>query len=798
VSGGTPSLPNHDSAQFSDSAHPFSTGRLAPPKAGENSGEFEIYRAIFDSLPASFAVIDRSGKILEANAAWKQYTGTNPLFVANFGIGQNYLDLAQQVTADYVDSAEAIVQGIRRVLAGERPDFTYEYIYSVPGIRRWYRLRTTPFRSNQGPGALVIYTDITKRGEAETSLRHAEAKYRSIFENATEGIFQTSAGGRYISANPMLARIYGYESPEELINSIHSIAQQLYVNPQRREEFVRILKEKDVVFQFESAIYRKDGQIIWIWENARAVRDDDGQLLYYEGTVEDITALKEAQERIRNQAALLDKASDAIVVQDLQHHIQYWNQSAERIYGWAAADVLGKDALALIYQDTSVLQKAMHQALVQGSWYGEIKQWRKDGATLLMETSLTLVRNAQNEPMSILSINTDITVKKQLEEQIVHSQRLESIGTLAGGIAHDINNILTIITGNAVLGRNSLPANHPIQRNLSAIESATTRAAGVVRQILTFSRRQDTEKRIIDLGPVVQEAIHFLRTTLSPKIEIRSDFAETMPPILADATQIHQIVMNLGTNAAHAMQTQGGRLEFRLRVVSLDAAQAFLMENLRAGKYVQLAISDTGCGMDRETVRRIFEPFFTTKKPGEGTGLGLAVVHGIVKNYEGALTVTSELGKGTVFNLYFPALDAIAEPLRTIAPEQQDGGGRNIMYVDDEADIVAITTQDLQNHGYAVTGFTLPHEALETFYANPFYFDAAVLDISMPKMDGLELARQLLARRPDFPIVIASGFIRPEDHERVRRLGIKKLLEKPSTVSNVGASLAELFKELSR
>jgi PAS domain S-box-containing protein len=783
--------------QFSDSAHPFAAGKLANPSSGENSGDFDIYRAIFDSLPASFAVIDGTGQILEANATWKQFTGANPLFVSNFGIGQNYFDLAGQVATEYVPCAEAIVQGIRQVMAGEQPDFTYEYVYSPPSGRRWFRFRATPFHSNRGHGALVIYTDITKRGEAETSLRQTELKYRSIFENATEGIFQTSLEGRYISANPMLARIYGYDSPEELINSIQNIAQQLYVNPKRREDFIQMLKEKGVVFQFESAVYHKDGHVIWISENARAVNDDNGELQYYEGTVEDITALKQAQEHIRSQAALLDKASDAIIVQDLQHHIQYWNQSAERIYGWAAADILGKNALGLIYRDIPAFQKALQEVLARGSWYGGIKQMRKDGATILMETSLTLVRNAQNEPASILAINTDVTVKRHLEDQLVHSQRLESIGTLAGGIAHDFNNILTIISGNASLGRASVPNNHPVQRHLTAIESATSRAAGVVRQILTFSRRQDTEQRIIELAPVVQEAIHFLRTTLSPKIEIRSEFAEPLPPILADATQIHQIVMNLGTNAAHAMSSHGGRLEFRVREVRLDATQASLVENLRAGNYVQMAITDTGCGMDQQTARHIFEPFFTTKKPGEGTGLGLAVVHGIVKNHNGAITVASEPGQGTVFHLYFPALDAIAAPLIPAALEHHNGGGRNILYVDDEEEIVAIAKLDLQNQGYQVTGFTLPHAALSAFYANPFYFDAAVLDISMPRMDGLELARRLLAQRPGFPIVMVSGFIRPEDHERVRSLGIKKLLEKPGTVAKVGASLTQLFKEIS-
>jgi len=289
--------------------------------------------------------------------------------------------------------------------------------------------------------------------------------------------------------------------------------------------------------------------------------------------------------------------------------------------------------------------------------------------------------------------------------------------------------------------------------------------------------------------------MQFLRTTLPPKIEIHSEFADPLPSILADATQIHQIIMNLGTNAAHAMHEQGGQLEFRLQRVLLDAARASLVENLHAGYYVQLMISDTGCGMNQETLRRIFEPFFTTKKAGEGTGLGLAVVHGIVKNHDGAITVISEPGRGTIFNLYFPALDAEADPTTAAPLEKHNGQGRCILYVDDEEDIMAIARQDLQNHGYQVTGFTAPHDALQAFGSNPFSFDAAVIDISMPRMDGPELARQLLALRPNFPIIMVSGFIRPEDHKKVRELGIKHLLEKPGTVTKIGASLAQLLKE---
>ncbi len=643
---------------------------------------------------------------------------------------------------------------------------------------------------------MLLYTDITKRGEAMESLRHAESKYRSIFENATEGIYQTSLAGQYLVVNPMLAKIYGYDSGEELIRSICDIGQQLYVHPGRREEFIQVLEEKDLVYQFESAIRRKDGNIIWISENARAVRDAQGDLLYYEGTVVDITDLKQAEEQIRNQAALLDKAHDAIMVQDLQHQIQYWNKSAERIYGWASAEVAGKDAGELLHLDRPAFERALAVALAEGGWFCEFKHRRKDGSVVTVESTLTLVRDAAGQPKSILAINIDATARKNLEKQVIHSQRMDSLGTLAGGIAHDFNNILAIISGFAQMGRVSVPPGHPAQRSLAAIESATQRAAGVVRQILTFSRRQETERRVTELPPVVKEAVGFLRTTLPSKIEIVSVSQPAIPPIFADATQIHQIIINLGTNAAHAMRDRGGRLEIRLEVVEFDSVQAKSTVSLPAGRYVRLVISDTGSGMDAQTLQHIFEPFFTTKARGEGSGLGLAVVHGIVKNHDGAIEVSSELGKGTVFHLYFPALEAAPNQVKRRELKDVSGQGRRILYVDDEEDLVMLTKLDLQARGYLVTGYNLPEEALAAFRAAPDQFDAAVVDMSMPKLEGTELCRQMLGLRPELPIIVVSGFFRPEDVEKVRAAGVTKMVEKPHTITLLGGTLDQLFKEI--
>jgi PAS domain S-box-containing protein len=554
-----------------------------------------------------------------------------------------------------------------------------------------------------------------------------------------------------------------------------------------------VLAEKGLVYKFESAIFRKDGKIIWISENARAMRDESGTVLYYEGTVEDITELKQAEERIRSQAALLDMARDAIMVQDLLHRVEYWNPSAARIYGWSAAEVLGQNAAGLIYRDPTQFNRALAVVLEKGGWSGEMKQARKDGTEVIVETSWTLVRDARGQPRSILAINTDVTERKRLENQVAHTQRMESIGTLAGGIAHDFNNILSIITGYAALGRTTVPSDHVMQRSLAAVERAVERAQGVVRQILTFSRQKEPERSVIAVAPVVQEALQFLRSTLPAKIEIVSEFADDLPPILADATQLHQIIMNLGTNAAHAMRGHAGRLEVRVSSVNFEGSQGGFAASLRTGRYVRLMISDNGCGMDSRTLQRIFEPFFTTKNLGEGTGLGLAVVHGIVKNHDGAITVNSEVGKGTVFHLYFPALEAPEEKPKPALAEAPSGHGRRVLYVDDEPGIVEVTTLNLQTRGFAACGFQFPEEALEAFRADPGKFDAAVVDLSMPRMEGPELARQMLVARPGLPIVVVSGYLRADDQEKLRKLGITHVLEKPFSVTKLSAVLEQLL-----
>jgi PAS domain S-box-containing protein len=388
----------------------------------------------------------------------------------------------------------------------------------------------------------------------------------------------------------------------------------------------------------------------------------------------------------------------------------------------------------------------------------------------------------------------DITERKQAEASQSHTQKLESLGTLAGGIAHDFNNILMAITGYTALASADLAPDHPVQRSLSEIAKAGGRATDLVRRILTFSRPGELERKSIDLRSVIEEALQLVRATLPATIQFRTAFAPNVPAVLADSSQVHQIIVNLATNAAHAIGAKSdGTIELHLDTVQLTAGAPAPAPNLPAGTYVRLFVRDNGCGMDRTTLERIFDPFFTTKGVGKGTGLGLAVVHGIMKNHNGGVAVLSEPGAGSTFQLFFPAagsaISTAQEAPSLIVRERTE----NVLYVDDEEALVILATRTLEHLGYKVTGQTDPVDAIELFRSNPQAYDVVVTDLAMPGLSGFDLSSQVLAIRPDIPIVMTSGYVRPEDQERALNMGLRDLILKPDTVAQLGRTLDRVF-----
>jgi PAS domain S-box-containing protein len=511
------------------------------------------------------------------------------------------------------------------------------------------------------------------------------------------------------------------------------------------------------------------------------------------GTVHDVTERREAEARIAGQAALLDRAKDAIILRGIDDVVRFWNAGAERLYGWTRAEAVGRSIVELLYRDTRAYAEARRQVAERGEWSGEIKQWTKSGRELIAECSWTLMRDAQGRPEAVLAINSDVTERKRLQAEVALAQRMDSLGTLAGGIAHDFNNLLSAIIGHLGLAARELPPDHRTRGRLETVRAAADRATDLVRQILTFSRRQAPQRVPTRLQPIVEEALKLLRSTLPAMIEIRTRLEPEACDVLADPSQIHQVVMNLGTNAAHAMGSHG-LLEVRLARVTLSEKLAGIAGEVPPGRYMRLTLTDNGCGMDEATVPRIFDPFFTTKEAGRGTGLGLSVVLGIVKDHGGIIRVTSGRDQGSTFEIHLPEAAAATAPARR-APPLHDlrGRGERVFIVDDEAAVVAFLSETLSGLGYEVSGFTDPREALSAFAAAPAGVDALVSDYAMPGMTGTELARACRRLRPALPIFMTSGYLRPEEAEEARLAGVQAVLQKPDFIEELARVLVEWF-----
>ncbi|MDB6130796.1 MAG: hypothetical protein JWM04_1903 [Verrucomicrobiales bacterium] len=501
-------------------------------------------------------------------------------------------------------------------------------------------------------------------------------------------------------------------------------------------------------------------------------------------------ALCESEARFRQ---VVENINEVFWMTDVgKNQMLYISPAYEKIWGRTCESLFqsSRNWVDAIYpDDREKVVAAMLTKQIRGAYDETYRIMRSDGSIRWIHDKAFPIRDQTGQVYRVVGIAEDVTELRQMETQFLQAQKMEAIGTLAGGIAHDLNNILAAINGYTELSLMTLKENPDVREHLGAVLRASSRATDLVRQILTFSRQQRLERRPVQLGPVVVETLKLLRASIPSTIEFDTTFATDAPTVLADATQIHQILMNLGTNAWHAMKDRTGRLQVKLEKCMVDAAIAAAQPRLRPGLYARISVSDTGCGMDPATLRRIFEPFFTTKPPGEGTGLGLAVVHGIMDSHDGAVTVYSQPGEGTIFHLYFPAHDGEATLAATEPASVSRGHGERVLFVDDEELLVRLARKTLAALGYQVEVATQPEAALAMVRADPQRFALVLTDLTMPGMTGLQLASQLLQIRPGLPIILMTGYSASLTPERVQAAGIRQLILKPMTIHSLSSAV---------
>lgn len=654
----------------------------------------------------------------------------------------------------------------------------------------WVHVRTYP----SPQGLAVYFRDSTQDRRVADALRESEERFRLLIEGVTDyAIFLLDGAGAVASWNQGAERIFGYAAIDA-IGSSHVGLFPFDTGTAAGPNALLAQAHATGTAKTEGWCQRKDGSRFWGSVVVTALRDESGGLRGFSTITRDISERRAAEEKLAQQAALLDQASDAILVHDMKLVVQFWSKGAERLYGWTATQACGAKMDALIYASDEAFQTAMRALLRDGWWSGELEQQTRAGAAIIVHARWTLLRDASGRPESVLVINSDVTEQKRKEAQFYRMQRLESIGTLAGGIAHDLNNLLSPITMSVGLLQQA-PLPERDRRLVEAIEFSARRGANLVRQILSFARGLEGEHVALDVRRIISEVQAIIADTFPKNIAMEIDVAPDAGTVTGDSTQLCQVLLNLCVNARDAMPT-GGRMRITVREEQIDEQYAAGVRGASAGKFVVISVQDTGCGISRETLNRLFEPFFTTKEAGRGTGLGLATAHGITKAHGGFISVATEVGRGSEFRVHLPAagngpsLPPAEVPTHTLPR----GDGEWILVVDDEAPIRLTTRQVLEGAGYKVLLAEDGAEAIALLARERDRLGLVITDLMMPVMDGAALVAAVRRLAPNMPIIGATGAAHDNERQRFKAAGVDRLLPKPFPAPVLLIAIRELIQ----
>jgi len=635
---------------------------------------------------------------------------------------------------------------------------------------------------------------VFKQVRTERKLAESEKRLANTIASAMDAIIAMDHEGKIVEFNPAAERMFGHLRVDAIGTELAQLIVPLQLREGHRNGLSRyLLTEEGPVLgkRLELTALRADGSEFPVELTVTRIHWDGPPV--FTGFVRDITQRKQAEERLKEQATLLDIASNAIMTCDLEGRILFWNKGAERLYGWSEREAIGKtDSDLLFKEESSQTLEARNRVVEHGEWTREVRQSTKDGKEVIVESRWTLVRDHKGRPKSRLVINTDITEKKKLEAQFLRAQRMESIGTLAGGIAHDLNNVLTPIIMAVDLLHDIIPEEARLSL-LNPLRASAERGAEMVKQILSFARGTEGQRIELQIKHVIRDVDQMLRHTLPKTIELRTSLTKELWAVFGDATQFYQVLMNLCVNARDAMPG-GGRLTVTAKNVTLDEGSARGHFGSRPGPYVVLNVADTGTGIPAEILDKIFDPFFTTKEVGKGTGLGLSTTSGIVRSHGGFINVESEAGKGACFSIYLPAVQTAPISGREKSHRQfPSGHGELILVVDDEVSIRAMTKATLEAYGYRVLTACDGAEAVDLFAKHLGKIKLVLTDMVMPIMDGPATVRALEKLDPRVPIVAVSGMMGDDGAADVGSLAAHATLSKPYTMETLLTTLARVL-----
>ncbi|MDD1728408.1 MAG: PAS domain S-box protein, partial [Methanospirillum sp.] len=746
---------------------------------------------IIDFLPDPTIALDLDGKIIVWNRAMEELTGVRASEMMGKSDYEHAIPLygkRRPILVDLCLNPSEEDEKFYKVIKKEENLLIAEGEMLEKQFIIWGKASRIFSRKGNIIGAIETIRDISDRKATEKVLKLSEERYRTIFENTGTAMIIMGEDSTISLVNSQFEALSGY-SRNEVEGKMKWVD---FVSREKNQPEENIISGNNESYIMDKAEKRK-----YVLITKAVIPGTNSNI----ASLQDISDRKLAEEALRASEGryrfLEENIHDIIWISDLALHFVYVSPSIERICGYRPEEIIGTPwrsytrdeshkGMEEIFAEGMELAGAHDPSLLSRTWSLELQQIIRSGEVIWTESTISFLVDEEGSPIGLLGMTRDINARKRAEEQMElyeehmkRSQKIEAIGTLAGGIAHDFNNILSAIIGFSEVARDELPSGSETRDKIDEVLKASERAKDLVKQILTFSRQVDVKPKPLAMHLIVKEVIKLLRSSIPSTIHIEQDIGADSGFILADPTQIHQVVMNLCINAYHAMLNTGGTLTISLNQVLLENEISFVPHDLAAGAYVKFEVRDTGCGMDDAIMHRIFDPFFTTKEKGLGTGLGLAIVHGIVKDLGGEILVSSTPGSGSVFKVLLPrfGIDPVdhANDLDLIT----EGNGERILLVDDEVAIAEFGKVMLEEIGYPTSSYTSSTEAFKAFCNDPGGFDVVITDQTMPEMRGDQLALEILKIRQDMAIIVMTGYSDMLDPQRAASLGIKGFIHKP-------------------